>query len=144
MVWVPFGSVISSVSKRGRFGLATTTRKARRMTVKQMKFRNDPMVRLYDKTQEWLQELSSDFAKRLALIGLSVTGFIALCLVLVVIGVAAVLFMSYRESRAAADFADAWSKFNAQVTETAPQNGAKYYTDEKVKWQEASQAFETV
>ena len=103
------------------------------MTVKQMKFRNDPMVRLYDKTQDWLQERGQPVVK--------IIGAIAIAVLLYLSGY---YFMSYRQSRAADDFADAWTKYNAQVVETPPQGTAKYYTDERVKWQEVSQAFETV
>jgi hypothetical protein len=98
-----------------------------------MKFRNDPIVRLYDKTQDWLQERGQPVVR--------VLGIVA---VLVVVVVAVYYFFSYRQSRAADDYAEAWRKYNAQVVDTPVATGSLQYTDEKVKWQEAAQAFESV
>ena len=36
--------------------MAKMSKRKARVRVKDMKFRNDPMIRLYDKTQDWLQE----------------------------------------------------------------------------------------
>ena len=113
--------------------MATTAKRKRHLTVKEMKFRNDPMVRLYDRTQDWLQEQGQPLVKLLGVVALAALVFFA-----------GYYFMSYRQSKAADDYADAWVKYNAQVTDTPPTNGAKYYTDEKEKWQDVSQSFEAV
>jgi hypothetical protein len=115
--------------------LANTV-KRKRIPAKNLKLKNDPIHRLYDHTQDWLQERT-----RPVLIGI---GIIA--------GVIAVYFLanwffSYRETQAAAAFAVAYDKYKAPVLEAgataSPQTGT-YYTDEKVKWQETAQAFEQV
>jgi predicted negative regulator of RcsB-dependent stress response len=114
--------------------LAKAIRKKRRVTVKEMKFKNDPMIRLYERTQEWLQESGRPV--------LLVAGAIVGLVVLYTIGY---YFSSYRQSKAAAALSSALEKFNAPVTDTAPVNPtAKTYTDEKVKWQEAAEAFDRV
>lgn len=103
-----------------------------KVSVKDMKFRNDPMIRLYDKTQDWLQEKG-----RPLVIGVAVVIGV---LILFSLGQA---FFSYRESRAKNAFAQAFEKYNAPVfTTTATATTGKYYTDEKQKWQEAADAFE--
>lgn len=111
-----------------------TASKRRRVTVKEMKFRNDPMIRLYDRTQDWLQEKGRPFIK--------VIGVIAAAVVLYTAGY---YFFEYRQNKAAAAYAEAWEKYTAQVVDgsTTTQVG-KYYTDEKLKWQEAGEAFERV
>lgn len=111
-----------------------TTKKRSRVTVKEMKFRNDPMIRLYDKTQDWLQEKGRPFVRVVAAIAVAVLLYTA-----------GYYFLDYRKGRAAAAYSDAWEKYSAQVVDgsTTTQVG-KYYTDENVKWQEAGQAFERV
>jgi len=114
--------------------LAKTIRKRGKVTVKDMKFRNDPMIRLYDKTQEWLQE-----SGRPVVIAIGVIAGI------VILYIAGYYFSSYRESKAQAAFATALEKYNAPVSDTpSPNPAAKSYTDEKVKWQETAAAFDRV
>ncbi len=100
-----------------------------------MKFRNDPMVRLYEKTQDWLQERG----RPAVIIAAVVAG-------LIVLYTAGYYFFEYRESKAAAAFAEAFEKYRAPVldttTPTPPNPVGKSYTDEKIKWQESSDAFE--
>jgi len=114
--------------------LAKASRKKGKVTVKDMKFRNDPMIRLYDKTQEWLQE-----SGRPVVIALGVIAGV------VILYIAGYYFSSYCESKAQTAFAAALEKYNAPVSDTPPTTpGAKSYTDEKVKWQETAAAFERV
>jgi tetratricopeptide (TPR) repeat protein len=106
--------------------------KKKRVTVKEMKFRHDPMIRLYEKTQDWLQQRG-----RPLIIG------IAALAGLFVVYMAGDFFFEYRASKAAAAFADAYEKFSAQVIDTQTTNQVgKYYTDETQKWQESAEAFE--
>ena len=112
--------------------MARAAKKRPRVSVKEMKFRNDPMIRLYDKTQDWLQERG-----RPLVIGIAILAGLFL------VYMAGDYFFEYRASKAAAAFADAYEKYSAQVitTQTTTQTG-KYYTDEKQKWQESAEAFE--
>ena len=100
-----------------------------------MRFRNDPMVRLYEKTQDWLQERG-----RPVIIAAGVVAG------LIVLYTAGYYFFEYRESKAAAAFADAFEKYRAPVLDgtnsTPPNPVGKSYSDEKVKWQESADAFE--
>ncbi|HEY6330260.1 MAG TPA: tetratricopeptide repeat protein [Blastocatellia bacterium] len=113
---------------------ARAVKRRNKLTVKDMKFRNDPMVRFYEKTQEWLQERGRPVVM--------VVGGIVIAVLLYMAG--SYLF-SYRESKAAGAMAVALEKYNAPVTDTPPANStAKYYTDEKVKWQDAAEAFDHV
>lgn len=100
-----------------------------------MKHRNDPLVHLYDVTQDWLQD----------------RGRPLIIVVGVIIGVALLYvagstFFSWRENRAARAFAEAYDKYNAPVQDstsiTSTPPVGKFYTDEKVKWQETAEAFE--
>jgi tetratricopeptide (TPR) repeat protein len=112
--------------------LARASRKKSKVTVKEMKFRNDPMVRLYDKTQDWLQER----VKPIKTAAIVIAG-------LVVIYTAGYYFLAHRQQQAARAFAAAFEKYNAQLAETPPVNPTtKVYTDEKTKWQETAEAFE--
>ena len=115
--------------------MARTSRKRDRITVKEMKFRNDPMVRLYEKTQDWLQERG-----RPVVIAAGVVAG------LIIIYTAGYYFLEYRESKAAAAFAVAFEKYRAPVFDAAtpapPNPVGKSYSDEKVKWQESADAFE--
>lgn len=101
-----------------------------------MKFRNDPMVRLYDRTQDWLQEKGQPYIRVLG--GL---------LIATLIVTAGYYFFEYRQNKAAEDFGEAWAKYNAPVVDSdapaQPQAG-KTYTDERVKWQESAEAFDQV
>ncbi|HXG91448.1 MAG TPA: hypothetical protein VNN73_03645 [Blastocatellia bacterium] len=115
--------------------MAKTSRKKGRVTVKQMKFRNDPMIRLYEKTQDWLQERGRPLVIAIGIIA-----------GLVVLYAAGHYYFQYRESKAAAAFSQALEKFNATVQDpstpaTSPTIG-KVYTDEQTKWQESADAFE--
>jgi tetratricopeptide (TPR) repeat protein len=113
--------------------LAKYGKKRGHIPVKEMKFRNDPMIHLYEKTQEWLQE-----SGRPVMMGAAV---VAIVVVLYLIGSAV---FSWRQSNAAAAFAQAFEKYNAQVvdsTVTTTPTG-KTYSDERVKWQETAEAFE--
>jgi len=97
-----------------------------------MKFRNDPMVRFYERTQEWLQER-----------GRPVVMVIGGIVVAVLLYLAVSYLFSYRSSKAEHAMAAALEKYNAQVTDTPPANpNGKYYTDEKLKWQDAAEAFD--
>jgi tetratricopeptide (TPR) repeat protein len=114
--------------------LANTARK-KRIATRDLKFKNDPMVRFYDHTQEWLQDKT-----RPVLIGLGVlVGLVALYFL-------GTWFFSYRESKAAVAFAQAFEKYKAPVLETGatgnPQQTGTFYTDANQKWQETAQAFE--
>lgn len=114
--------------------MAKARRKKSKPTVKEMKFRNDPMVRLYDKTQEWLQESGRPF--------ILVVGVIAGLLLLYTAGY---YITSYRQSKAENALAAALAKYNAPVVDTPAVNQAgKYYTDERLKWQESAEAFDKV
>jgi tetratricopeptide (TPR) repeat protein len=111
-------------------------KKKGRIAVKDMRFRNDPMVHLYEVTQEWLQERG-----RPIIIAIGVIAG------LVVLYLAGSTFFSWRENKAAAAYAQAYEKYNAPVIDststltTTPPTG-KTYSDEKTKWQETAEAFE--
>jgi tetratricopeptide (TPR) repeat protein len=112
--------------------LARASRKKSKVTVKEMKFRNDPMIRLYEKTQDWLQERG----RPVVYVVFALAG-------LILIYTAAYYFLAYRHSKAAQAFQAAFEKYNAQVVETPPESPTtKFYTDEKTKWQETAEAFE--
>jgi len=111
---------------------ARSPRKKGKLTVKDMKFRNDPMVRLYEHTQEWLQDRGRPVV--IAIIAVAAA---------VVLYVGGNYLLSYRTAKAETAMAAALDKYNAQVTDTPPANPTgKYYTDEKLKWQEAAEAFD--
>jgi tetratricopeptide (TPR) repeat protein len=111
---------------------ARAVRRKGKLTVKDMKFRNDPMVRFYERTQEWLQERGRP--------AIMIVGTVVIAVVLYTAG--SYLF-SYRESKAEHALAAALEKYNATVTDTPPANStAKFYTDEKLKWQESAEAFD--
>jgi predicted negative regulator of RcsB-dependent stress response len=106
--------------------------KKKRVTVKEMKFRHDPMIRFYEKTQDWLQQRGRPL----------VIGIAALA-GLFVVYMAGDYFFQYRAGKAASAFADAYEKFSAQVIDTQTTNQVgKFYTDETQKWQESTEAFE--
>lgn len=98
-----------------------------------MKFRNDPMVHLFEVVQDWLQERG----RPLVIIA-------GILLGVAVLYVAGSTYFSWRESRAARAFAEAYEKYSAPVQDTtlATNPIGKFYTDEKVKWQETAEAFE--
>ena len=92
------------------------------------------MIRLYDRTQDWLQERG-----RPLVIAVGVMAG------LFVLYLAGDYFFEYRASKAGEAFAEAYEKYSAQVVDaqTTTQVG-RYYTDEKQKWQESAEAFERV
>jgi tetratricopeptide (TPR) repeat protein len=111
--------------------LAKTARKTR-IATKDLKFRNDPMVRFYERTQDYLQDRTRPF-----LIGAGI-----------VIGVVALYFIgswifSSRSAHAQEAFAKAYDKYKAPVVDgpTTTQTGT-YYTDETQKWQDTAKSFE--
>ena len=115
--------------------LAKARKKKGRIAVKDMKYRNDPMIRFYEKTQDWLQDKG-----RPLIIGIGIV--IGLLLVYAI----GSYFLHYRKARAEAAFAQAFEKYNAPVQDstvvtTAPPSG-RTYSDEATKWQESAQAFE--
>jgi tetratricopeptide (TPR) repeat protein len=99
-----------------------------------MKFRNDPMIRLYESIQEWLQERARP------------VGIIAVIVVVAVtLYTAGYYFFSYRQSQAAEAFARAHEKYSAPVAEAgAPDQAGVSYADANTKWKEAAEAFEKV
>ena len=118
--------------------MAKTGRKKGRVSVKDMKFKNDPMIRFYEKTQDWLQEKGRPFVIALGVLA-----------AIVVLYVAGSYFFDYRKANAETAFGQAVEKFTATVQDpaTAAQpatnpNPGKTYFDEQTKWQESAEAFE--
>lgn len=115
--------------------MAKTPKRKKKVSVKEMKFKHDPMIRFYDKTQDWLQERG-----RPLVIALGVVAG------LVLLYVAGSYYFDFRKSKAEAAFAQAIEKFTATVQDptspsTTPPTG-KYYSDEQTKWRESAEAFE--
>ncbi len=121
--------------------MAKSGRKKNRIPIKTMRHKNDPMVRFYDKTQEWLQEKGRPF---MMVLGVIVGA--------VVLYAAWHYFSEYRESKAKAAFAEAFDKYSATVqdasapltsgTPTSVIANARTYPDEQTKWTETAEAFE--
>jgi tetratricopeptide (TPR) repeat protein len=115
--------------------LGRTRGKKGRISVKDMKYRNDPMIRLYDRTQDYLQEK-----------GRPIVIAIVVIVAAILVYVAWDWFSSYRLEKAAAAYAAADEISNATVndptTPPPPNQTGKIYNDEKVKWQETAEAFE--
>jgi tetratricopeptide (TPR) repeat protein len=114
--------------------LAKTGRKKGRVSVKQMKFRNDPMIRLYERTQDWLQERGRPLVIAIGIIA-----------GIVVLYVAGHYYFKYRESRAAAAYSQALEKYKAVAPASPEPAGTTTITapgDDQTKWQEAASAFE--
>lgn len=113
-----------------------TRSKKKKLSVKEMKYKHDPMIRFYERTQDWLQEKGRPFVIAIGV----VVGVIVLY-------AAVTYFLDYRKANAEAAFADAVEKFNATVQDpnapppTSPPTG-KTYNDEQTKWQESADAFE--
>lgn len=115
--------------------MAKPGRKKKKVSVKEMKFKHDPMIRFYERTQEWLQER-----------GRPVVIAVGVLAGMVLLYVAGSYFFDYRKSKAETAFAEAIEKFNAPVQDpttpiTTPPTG-KFYADEQTKWREAAEAFE--
>jgi tetratricopeptide (TPR) repeat protein len=113
------------------------TGKKKRVTVKQMRFRNDPMIRFYETTQEWLQER-----------GRPVVLVVGVLVGAVLLYTAGYYFFNYRSNKAKVAYAEALEKYNTPVvTEsitTNPSQFGKTYQDQNTKWQETAEAFERV
>lgn len=114
------------MAKRGR---------KKKVSVKEMKFKHDPMIRFYERTQDWLQDRGRPLVIAIGIIA----GVILLY-------VAGSYFFEYRKTKAETAFAEAIEKFNAQVLDpttpaTTPPTG-KTYADEQTKWSESADAFE--
>ena len=110
-------------------------KRKKKVSVKEMKFKHDPMIRFYERTQEWLQERG-----RPVVIGVGILAGVIL------LYVAGSYYLDYRKTKAETAYAEAIEKFNATVldatsTPTAPPTG-KTYADEQTKWQESGEAFE--
>ena len=115
--------------------LAKTVRRKKKVSVKEMKYRHDPMIRFYEKTQDWLQERGRPFVIAVGIIA-----------GVVLLYVAGSYYFDYRKTKAEAAFAEAIEKFNAPVQDpstpsTTPPAG-KFYSDEQTKWRESAEAFE--
>ena len=115
--------------------MAKTPKRKKKVSVKEMKFRHDPMIRFYDKTQDWLQERGRPLVIAIGI----VAG-------LVLLYAAGSYYFDYRKSSAETAYAQAVEKFTAPVQDpatpvTAPPTG-KYYNDEQTKWRESAEAFE--
>ena len=112
-----------------------TRSKRKKVSVKEMRFSHDPMIRFYDKTQEWLQEKGRPFV-----IGLGIVAG------LILIYVAGSYFFEYRKTNAESAYAQALEKFNAPVQDanTPPTTTPTVvsYNDEETKWRESAEAFE--
>ena len=126
---------VNSGPRRRRLQLAKSPKKKPRLAVRDMKYGHDPMVRFYERTQDWLQEKGRPFV-------IGAGGLIGLLLLYV----AGYYLFSYRASRASAAFAEAYEKYNAPINDgtNSAQIIGKSYSDEKLKWQEAGEAFERV
>jgi len=114
--------------------LANTGRKKKKVSVKEMKFKHDPMIRFYDKTQDWLQERGRPLVVAVGIIA-----------GLILLYIAGSYFLDYRKTKAQAAFAEAVTKYNAPVldpTSTTPPPAGKSYTDDDTKWRESGEAFE--
>jgi tetratricopeptide (TPR) repeat protein len=118
-----------------RLTVLATRSKRKKVSVKEMKFKHDPMIRFYERTQDWLQEKGRPFVIAVGI----VVGIIVLY-------GAISYYLDYRKANAEAAFAEAVEKFNAPVMDlstptTTPPTG-KTYGDEQTKWQESAEAFE--
>ncbi len=115
--------------------MAKTPKRKKKVSVKEMKFRHDPMIRFYERTQDWLQER-----------GRPIVIAIGVVAGLVLLYTAGSYYFDYRKANAETAFSQAIEKFNAPVQDlstpaTTPPTG-KYYTDEQTKWRESGEAFE--
>lgn len=118
-----------------RLAVLATRSKRKKVSVKEMKFKHDPMIRFYEKTQEWLQER-----------GRPIVMAIGIVVGIIVLYAAVTYFFDSRKANAETAFADAVEKFNAPIQDpatpaTTPTVG-KTYSDEQTKWQESAEAFE--
>ena len=109
----------------------TNTARKRRIARDELKFKNDPMIRFYDRTQDWLQTRSRPF--------FIAAGILVGAVILYLFGS---WFFSIRRDNAAQAFAAAYEKYNAPVVDATTSQTGLYYTDENQKWQETAAAFE--
>lgn len=115
--------------------MAKTPKRKKKLSVKEMRFRHDPMIRFYENMQDWLQER-----------GRPIVIAVGVVAGLVLLYVAGSYYFDYRKANAETAFAGAIEKFIAPVQDpstptTTPTTG-KYYTDEQTKWRESAEAFE--
>jgi tetratricopeptide (TPR) repeat protein len=115
--------------------LAKTSRKKSRIAVKDLKSGHDPMIRFYERTQDWLQDKGRPVVIAIG----AIIGIIALYFI-------GSYFFQFRQQRAESAFAAAFEKYNAQVQDasavsTTPPTG-KTYSDDATKWRETAAAFE--
>lgn len=115
--------------------MAKTSRKKSRIPVKDLKYGHDPMIRFYERTQDWLQDKGRPVV--------IAVGAIIAAVALYFIGS---YFLHFRQARAENAFAAAFEKYNAQVQDASPVQTSlptgKTYSDEATKWQETAAAFE--
>ncbi|MFL6278214.1 MAG: tetratricopeptide repeat protein [Blastocatellia bacterium] len=115
--------------------MAKTSRKKGRIAVKDLKQGHDPMIRFYERTQDWLQ----DRGRPIVIAVGAIIGVVALYFLIN-------YFFQFRQARAESAFAAAFEKYNAQVQDpTQPATSmptSKTYSDEASKWQETAAAFE--
>ncbi|MFL6214525.1 MAG: tetratricopeptide repeat protein [Blastocatellia bacterium] len=116
--------------------MANTRSRRNRVAVKDLKSGHDPMIRFYERTQDWLQDKGRPVVIALGVI----VGGVALYFI-------GSYFLHFRQARAENAFAAAFEKYNAQVQDTSPvttslPTTAKTYNDETTKWQETAAAFE--
>lgn len=115
--------------------MAKTPKRKKKVSVKEMKFKHDPMIRFYEKTQDWLQQRGRPIV--------IAVGVVAGLILLYTLGS---YFFDYRKANAETAFAGAIEKFTAPVqdptTPTTTPLAGKYYTDEQTKWRESAEAFE--
>src|ERR1044071_10443613 len=110
------------VTLRRQIVLAKTSRKKNRIAVKDLKYGHDPMIRFYERTQDWLQ----DKGRPMVIAVGAIIGIIALYFI-------GSYFFQFRQARAENAFAAAFEKYNAQVQDptnistTAPTG--KTYTE---------------
>jgi tetratricopeptide (TPR) repeat protein len=115
--------------------LAKTSRRKSRIAVKDLKYGHDPMIRFYERTQDWLQDKGRPVVIAIGV----VAGVVALYFI-------GSYFLHFRQARAENAFAGAFEKYNAQVQDassvTTSLPTGKTYSDETTKWQETAAAFE--
>lgn len=115
--------------------MAKTSRKKSRIAVKDLKYGHDPMIRFYERTQDWLQDKGRPVVIAVgAILGIMALYFIGS------------YFFQFRQARAESAFAAAFEKYNAQVQDASAASTAaptaRTYGDETTKWQETAAAFE--
>src|SRR5436190_20386078 len=88
--------------------LAKTSRKKSRIAVKDLKYGHDPMIRFYERTQDWLQDKGRPVVIAIgAIVGIILIYFVGS------------YFFQFRQARAERAFAAAFEKYNAQVQDAS-------------------------